>query len=95
MRRDANGADRATCVQMEPLLLTRPEAAAVLGIGVRKLDQWCAAGLIQKWKLDGVVRFAVDDLRAFVANQKQAAGEGRRPRTSTHPRRNGVGVSSS
>lgn len=79
-------------VNIEPLLLDRHEAAAVLSISPRKLDEWAAAGLIPKWKRDGVVRFAVDDLRAFVASQKpkRTAGDGRRPRTPRPHVRNGV-----
>jgi hypothetical protein len=67
-------------VRAEPLLLTRPDAARLLSVSPRKLDQWVAAGLIPKWKCDGVMRFTLDDLRAFVAASRpkvitqQAAG---------------------
>ena len=72
-RPDAGGAAQKTAAgtleSIEPILVTRPQAAELLSISVRKLDEWANRGLIRKWKLDGVVRFAVDDLRAFVASQ--------------------------
>jgi hypothetical protein len=79
-------------VQIEPLLLNRADAARLLSVSPRKLDQWVKAGLIRKWKLDGVVRFAVEELRAFVASQqaKRTAGDGHRPRAMIHPGRNGI-----
>ncbi len=72
---ETNIIDPRVSVQIEPLLLRRDDAASVLGISPRKLDEWCSRGLIGKWKVDGVVRFSVEDLRSFVASQ---AGERRK-----------------
>jgi hypothetical protein len=83
-------------VHIEPLLVNRPEAARLLSISPRKLDEWVAQGLIPKWQRDGVVRFSVEDLRAFVTSNspKRTAGDGRRPRTPSPSLRNGVDVPS-
>jgi hypothetical protein len=92
MLRKGTDLDLRLSVQIEPLMLCREDAAAVLSISPRKLDEWVSRGLIPKWKVDGVVRFAVDELRAFVASQKpkRTAGDDRRPRTPVHPGRNGT-----
>ena len=74
LRPDACGAGQNTAanllVDIEPLLVTRDDAARLLSVSIRKLDLWVDRGLIPKWKLDRVVRFAVDDLRAFVQKHK-------------------------
>jgi hypothetical protein len=95
-RSDAGGAALKTAAgalgNVEPLLLNRVDAARLLSISPRKFDQWVNAGLISKWSFSGVVRFELDGLRAFVANQrpKPTAGDGRRPSTPTLQLRNGV-----
>jgi hypothetical protein len=79
---------------LDRLLVNRVDAARLLSISPRKLDEWVAAGLITKWKRDGVVRFNVEELRAFAATEKpkskRTAGDGRRLRAKVHPARNGV-----
>jgi len=49
-----------------PNLLTREEAADVLGISVRKLDELAEAGRIQPTKIDRAVRYHPKTLERFV-----------------------------
>jgi len=57
-----------------PNLLTREEAADVLGISVRKLDELAEAGRIQPTKIDRTVRYHPETLERFV----RRCTEGRR-----------------
>jgi len=49
-----------------PQLLTRQEAADVLGISVRKLDELAESGRIQPTKIDRTVRYHPETLERFV-----------------------------
>lgn len=63
-----NRETRDTQITMEPLLLSRDEAAAALGgISTSKLDELYKAGRINPRVLDGRVMFAPDELRRFAA----------------------------
>ena len=64
MRRDAAEASKIT-----PLFTTQ-EAAAVLGVGKRTLQELAAARKIAFVKIGRSVRFHTDDLIAFIESQK-------------------------
>jgi len=49
-----------------PSLLTREEAADVLGISVRKLDELAEAGRLKPTKIDRAVRYHPKTLERFV-----------------------------
>jgi hypothetical protein len=90
-------------IQIEPLLLNRHAAAALLSVSPRKLGESVVGGLIAKRNVDGVMRITVEELRRFVreqsdvrASQKtRTADEGCRPQTQTPLSRNGVDSKSS
>lgn len=48
------------------LLVKPPDAAEILQVSPRKLADLTARGLVPAVKIDGSVRYAVADLRAFV-----------------------------
>ena len=52
------------------LLLTREEAAEMLGIGLRKLDQLVARGDLEPRRIDDCVRFYVVELIRFASENK-------------------------
>lgn len=52
------------------LLLTREEAAEMLGIGIRKLDQLVARGDLKPRRIDDSVRFFIADLIQFASDNK-------------------------
>jgi hypothetical protein len=62
-------------VRVEPLLLRRAEAARVLTVSPRMLDDLVDAGLISKVRIGGVVAFDIEDLRAFVRQAKRDPAE--------------------
>lgn len=49
------------------LLLTREEAAEMLAIGLRKLDQLVARGDLKPRRIDDCVRFFIGDLIRFAS----------------------------
>jgi excisionase family DNA binding protein len=53
-------------------LLTKSEAAQILNISVRTLDDWCAAGSIACIKRPNYVRFLPSDLDAFIQRHRRA-----------------------
>ena len=57
------------------LLLTREEAAEMLGIGLRKLDQLVARGELKPRRIDDCVRFYIGELIRF-ASLKSAETKG-------------------
>lgn len=52
---------------LRKLLLTREEAAEMLGIGLRKLDQLVARGDLKPRRIDDCVRFYVVELIRFAS----------------------------
>ena len=63
-----------------PLAVKREEAAAMIGVSLRKLDGLVSAGQIPSRKLLGNRVFLVDELRSWlqqlpVANDNRAVGE--------------------
>jgi hypothetical protein len=62
-------------VGIEPLLLRRADAARVLTVSPRLLDDLVDAGLLGKVRVGGVVAFDIEDLRAFVQRAKRNAAE--------------------
>lgn len=52
------------------LLLTREEAAEMLGIGLRKLDQLVARGDLKPRRIDDCVRFYIGELIRFASRNK-------------------------
>jgi hypothetical protein len=59
--------------QPEPLLVTARDAAAMLAMSERKLWSLTDQGRIRRMKIDGMVRYAVDDLRAFLQAELEAS----------------------
>lgn len=57
----------------DPLMVTPNDAAAMLAISERKLWSLTAAGRVKRLKIDGMVRYAIEDLRAFVEAEREAA----------------------
>jgi|LakMenEpi03Aug12_release.lakeMendotaPanAssembly.Ray.scaffolds.fasta_scaffold597756_1 predicted site-specific integrase-resolvase len=53
------------------MLLTKSEAAKFLGIAIRTLDDWRAAGSIACIQRPNFVRFLVSDLEAFIQRHRQ------------------------
>ena len=49
------------------LLFTREEAAQVLGVGLRKLDELVARGELKPRRIDNAVRFYAGELVRFAA----------------------------
>ncbi len=49
------------------LLLTREEAAEMLGISLRKLDEQVAEGKLKTRRIDNCVRFYIGDLIEFAS----------------------------
>lgn len=58
-------------VQVEPLLLRKPDAARVLSVSPRVFDDLVLAGLIGKVRIGGVVAFDLEELRTFVRQAKR------------------------
>jgi hypothetical protein len=58
------------------LLLTREEAAEMLGIGLRKLDQLVARGDLKPRRIDDAVRFYVGELVRFANHNIAKVKEG-------------------
>jgi hypothetical protein len=58
------------------LLLTREEAAEILGIGIRKLDEVVARGELKPRRIDGSVRFFVGELVRFASHNISEVNEG-------------------
>jgi excisionase family DNA binding protein len=58
-------------LRLEPLLLRRVDAAHVLGLSPRKLDNLARDGLLPKCRIGGLVRFHIDDLRQFAASLRE------------------------
>lgn len=57
-------------------LLTKCEAAKLLGVSERTIDNWRAEGRLRAVKLgQGAVRFDPVDLRAFIDQSKTIGGE--------------------
>ena len=59
-----------------PLAVRGPEAAHLLGIGVRKLDELKAGGHLPIVKVGAAVLFPVDGLRAYLAAATTPARSG-------------------
>ena len=62
-----------------PELLTRKEAAELLGISRPTLDQWAKQGKVSKYHLDGLVRLKKSELVASLKNltkYRQSAANG-------------------
>lgn len=59
-----------------PLAVRRSEAARLLGIGVRKLDELKAGGHLPFRKCGAAVLFPVDGLRAYLAAETTPARSG-------------------
>ena len=54
--------------RIEPLLLTKPQAAAALGIGESTLERYCAVGVAPRPRRFGsVVRWDAAELREWIA----------------------------
>lgn len=66
------------------------EAAQVLGIGVRTLQDWTADGFVPSIKRGGVRLYSVDALRKWAQDASEYTEEGRRAKA---PVGNGVGLS--
>jgi len=49
------------------LLYTRKEAAEMLGIGIRKLDEFVMRGEIKPRRIDNAVRFYIGELVQFAS----------------------------
>lgn len=47
-----------------PALLTRAEAANMLGVSIASIDNWAASGRLKKIRMGKVVRFKKEDLIA-------------------------------
>jgi phage terminase Nu1 subunit (DNA packaging protein) len=58
------------------LLCNREEAAEMLGIGLRKLDQLVARGHLKSRRIDDCVRFYVGDLIQFASENKAEVKSG-------------------
>lgn len=57
-----------------PRLLTAPEAAAFLGIGVNTLYIWARAGRVPHFKLaNNVLRFDAAELRAWLDEHRRGS----------------------
>lgn len=63
----ANGTSESP---VEPILLTRSEAARMLRICLRKLDYLVKRDEIPVVRIDKSVRFYIDDLKQFVESMK-------------------------
>ncbi|QEG43456.1 helix-turn-helix domain-containing protein [Roseimaritima ulvae] len=59
---------------IQPQLLNDADAAKWLGIGRRKLWSMMASGEIPVVRVGRSVRYDVDDLREFVASNKEGGG---------------------
>lgn len=59
------------------LLLTREEAAEVLGIGQRKLDELVIRGELKPRRIDNAVRFYAGELVRFAAEEHNETTTGR------------------
>jgi excisionase family DNA binding protein len=64
-------------------LLTKKEAANLLGVKSRTLDDWREAGAIACIEKPGYVRFRLEDVQAFIARNLKEP----RPRAGFRPRR--------
>lgn len=53
--------------RMDPLLLTRPQAAEALNLSVRSLDRLLKSGGLASVKVEGATRVRRSDLDAYVA----------------------------
>ena len=63
-----------------PELLTRKEAAELLGVSRPTLDQWAKQGKVAKYHLDGLVRLKKSELIASLKNlRKYAQNSPKRP----------------
>jgi excisionase family DNA binding protein len=51
---------------MQPLLLTKAEAARTLAVNVRQITRWIASGELCPVRLGRLVRFTQAELEAFV-----------------------------
>lgn len=60
-------------IETQPLLLTTREAAALLRVSTRTLHSWTKRGLIKTVRIGWMVRYAPEDLRAFIEAQKVGA----------------------
>ncbi|WP_459557403.1 helix-turn-helix transcriptional regulator [Lacunimicrobium album] len=61
---------------IEPVLLSKQQAASRLGISVRTLDQWRQDGRIQAIKLSATMtRFHVGDLDQIIEQCRESKGQ--------------------
>jgi excisionase family DNA binding protein len=60
-----------TMDDLERLALRPREAAAMLGISSRTLWSWTKAGLLPYVKIGKTLRYPVDELRAWLADQSR------------------------
>jgi hypothetical protein len=65
------------------LLYNREEAAEMLGIGLRKLDQLSARGEIKPRRIDDCIRYYVGDLIQFASGNKAEIKSGEKTAEDT------------
>ena len=60
-----------TTSTVERLLVSRKEAAAMLGVSARTIDRMVAAGRLKPLRIGRLVRFPVEDLRRLARERQQ------------------------
>jgi excisionase family DNA binding protein len=77
----------------ERVTLTREEAAAALGIGVRTLQDWTRDGFIPSIRRGGIRLYSVDALRTWAQDRSEYDGAGEVSRGKASALGNGLGLS--
>jgi excisionase family DNA binding protein len=55
-------------------LIERSEVASLLGVSLRTVDRLRSSGELRAIRIRGSIRFAAQDVEAYVASKRQAGG---------------------